>query len=205
MQMQPHHRERARTVAQHEMGHHIIARIMGFATDEVTVRIIGHDGHDGSATIQLAQSLTSLDAIKSYLERRVLVLYAGALAETLTPRQTPERGVDNDKAVEIIRGAKGAEQDHAKAREAITLIRNILHPGTQDEAVVQSELDAIELRLWMRATELVEQFEEVIVGVAGALTEQLKADNAPGTFVATLTKETLDNIPNIKELPRLEP
>jgi hypothetical protein len=84
-------------------------------------------------------------------------------------------------------------------------MRNILHPGTQDEAVVQSELDAIASRLWMRATELVEQFEEVIVGVAGTLTEQFKADNAPETFVATLTKETLDSILKIKELPRLDP
>jgi hypothetical protein len=87
---------------------------MGFATDEVTVRIIGHDGHDGSATIQLAQPLTSLDAIKSYLERRVLVLYAGALAETLRPGHTPESGVDTDKAVDIIHGAMGAEQDMGK-------------------------------------------------------------------------------------------
>jgi hypothetical protein len=202
----PHHIcDRARTVAQHEMGHYVVAKVMGFATEDVGIEVMEPNGHRGCATVRLAQPLQSLDAVSNYLERRVLVLYAGAMAETLHPDHVPKSGVDNEKAVKIIQGALGAEQDHAKAREAIHLLRNISHPDTYDESEIQGQLDALDLRLWGRALELVEQFEETIVGVAGALTERLKLKGPRALYTASLTDDELKDIPNLKILPSLAP
>lgn len=197
--------DRARSVAQHEMGHYVVARLMGIATDDVSIKIIGHNGHIGAATVFLAQGLSNLDAVTNYLKCRVLTLYAGAMAETLHPEHVPQTGVDNDRAVSIIRGALGAEQDHAKAREAIHLLRNIMHPETQDRDEIQRQLSAFDQRLWGRARELVEQFESTIVGVAGALTEKLETVGSGGTYVAALTDAVLREIPTIKGLPLLSP
>ena len=208
MKIQQYQLDRARTLAQHEMGHYVLATVMGFGTGEVTLELIGHNGHKGGSTIHLAQPTADLDAVSNYLERRVIVLYAGALAETLSPRQTLQRGVDNAKAVEIIHNSiLGAEQDHAKAREAITLLRNIQNPDTCDPDEIQRQLSATGNRLWARATKLVEQFEDTIVGVAGALTGTLQVCGVGinQTIIASLSEERLTGIQALQELPRLEP
>lgn len=200
-----HIRDRARAVAQHEMGHYVVARLMGVATGDVSIQITGHNGHRGAATVLLAQGLPSVDAVSNYLKRRVLILYAGAMGETLHPGHVPQTGVDNDQAVSIIRGDFGAEQDHAKAREAIYLLRNIVYPDTHDADEVQGQLNALDQQLWERSLELVEQFESTIVGVAGALTERLEPTSSRDVYSAVLTDAELLEIPHLKSLPLLSP
>jgi hypothetical protein len=187
------------------MGHYVLSRLMGFVTSNVSVEVTGPESHSGAASIHLAESVHSLHDVTIYLERRVLVLYAGAMAETLPPGHVPQTGVDNEKAVQIIRGGFGAEQDHAKAREAIHLLRNILHPGAHDASVIDEQLSALDLRLWNRTLALVEEFEKTIVGVAYALTQHLEAKQPRGSYIAVFTKEALDEIPALKALPLLQP
>jgi hypothetical protein len=68
----------ARRVAQHEMGHYVIARAMGFRTGDVSIEIIGPiDGHRGAAEVTLPEPAATIDEVRTYLERRVIVLYAG--------------------------------------------------------------------------------------------------------------------------------
>nr|WP_304932112.1 hypothetical protein [Pseudomonas savastanoi] len=152
----------------------------------------------------MAESVTSIDDVKAYLERRVLVLYAGAMAETLPPSHVPAKGVDRDRAIEIIRGSLGAEQDHAKAREAIHLLRSILHPGVYDADLINEQLKALDERLWGRTLELVEKYEQTIVGVACGLTQHLEMQPG-GTYSTAYTKEILDGLPGLKALPLLQP
>ncbi|MCO7524861.1 hypothetical protein NJH54_10080 [Pseudomonas asiatica] len=199
-----HIRDQARKVAQHEMGHYVMARVMGFVTDGVSIEI-RHNGHLGGATVQLSESLRSLDDVSSYLKRRVLVLYAGAMAETLHPAHIPKSGVDQEMAVKILNEGLGAEQDYAKAREAILLLRNIEHPGTLEEGDVQQELNELAQSLWDRTVEVVELLESTIVGVAGALTERLHSAGPREPYVAAFSKDDLEEIPNLMELPSLKP
>ena len=158
----------------------------------------------GGSMIHLAESLTSMDDVKAYLERRVLVLYAGAMAETLPQGQVPERGVDRDRAAKIIRGSLGAEQDYAKAREAIHLLRSILHPGVPDADVVDEQLKALDERLWSRALMLVEEYEDTIVGLACGFTQHLEAQPR-GMYSAVYDKELLDGLSGLQALPLLRP
>ena len=200
----PHNRDRARKYAQHEMGHYVVSKCMGFGTGEVSLTILDIDGHDGGATIYAEEPFETLEQVRRYIERRVLVLFAGAIAETLPPRQGPVRGVDRDKADKIIRGTTAAS-DYGKARELIAMLRNILHPQALDRKDVLDQKLIIWERLWERAIDLVEQFEHPIVGVAGALTEQFKQDSKRGSFTAILTEDVLAGIPALVEIPLLEP
>lgn len=208
MKIQPHDRERARTLAQHEMGHYVLSKLMGFKTGQVTLDIYGVDGHRGGSTIYLNEPASDLDAVISYLERRVIVLYAGALAEALSPMQTPERGIDQAKASEIFHSPNmGAAEDQAKVREAIMLLRNIRHQTFCDDEDVQRQLSEIGNRLWARASTLVEQFEDTIVGVACALTQTIDASSAwySPAIKGSMSEDLLSGLPSIKELPRLCP
>lgn len=105
------------------------------------------------------------------------------------------------KAVEIIREPLGAEQDQAKAREAICQLHNILHPYAHDESEIQGQLDALDLGHWNRALAAVEQYEETIVGAARALTERLKLKGPRNVHTATFADDELDGIPVLKNLP----
>lgn len=208
MKIQPHHRERARTLAQHEMGHYVLSKVMGFGTGQVTLELTGFDGHRGGSTIHLDQPTANLDAVISYLERRVIVLFAGALAEALSPVQTPEKGIDQTKASEIFLSPNlGAGDDHAKVREALMLLRNIhsVTPCGKDD--VYRQLIDIRDRLWDRASELVEQFEDTIVGLACSLTQTLQVSGTGNSQAirGSMSEEVLSALPGVQALPRLDP
>lgn len=208
MKIQPHYRERARTLAQHEMGHYVLSKVMGFGTGQVTLEIKGFDGHRGGSTIHLDQPTANLDAVISYLERRVIVLFAGALAEALSPVQSPEKGIDQAKASEIfLSSILGAGDDHAKVREALMLLRNIHNAVDCDKEDVYRQITDIGNRLWARASELVEQFEDTIVGLACALTQTLRVTGAGNSqaISGSMSEEILSALPGVQALPRLDP
>jgi ATP-dependent Zn protease len=76
-------RQRIMPVAQHEVGHFVAARVLRFRTVGISVEMLPKGGHAGGAEITLSEALHSLEETKEYLRRRVQVLYAGALAQTL--------------------------------------------------------------------------------------------------------------------------
>lgn len=208
MKIQPHHRERVRTLAQHEMGHYVLARVMGFGTGKVTMELMGFDGRRGGSTIHLDQPTADLDAVISYLERRVIVLYAGALAEALSPVQTPQKGIDQAKASEIFLSPNlGAGEDHAKVREALMLLRNIHNVTRCDKNDVQRQMNDIGNRLWARASELVEQFEDTIVGLACSLTQTLQVSGVGNSqaIQGSMSEKILSGLPGVQALPLLDP
>lgn len=204
MMIQPHQRDRARIVAQHEMGHYVMAKAMGFTSGEVTLTLLGHDGHKAGATIYLEEPFESIEQVRRYLERRVVVNFAGAIAETLPRDSSPIRGADRERAGVIIKGIT-CESDYGKAREAIAMLRNIQHPGTLDPDEASEQKQQIYDRLWKRSADLVEQFEITIVGVAGALTQRLTREGKLDSYSATLSEDVLTNTPTILAIPKLEP
>lgn len=96
------------------------------------------------------------------------------------------------------RFAKGAEQDYAKARELIYLLRSLEHPSADpaDEPEVQRELDAIEPALWTEAVELVEAHAATIKAVAEKLVGRIKH---PG-YKLVLESADLDSLQEIQTI-----
>jgi len=108
-----------------------------------------------------------MEAVIKYLEDRVVVLYGGSLAQSLSKGK-----VDDNVAVSILN--EGGAVDNAKARELIHLIRNIRHPHITAREEIQSGLDAICSDLWNRAISLIEQDQEIICGLGGRLASELR-------------------------------
>ncbi|WP_178122614.1 peptidase M41 [Pseudomonas izuensis] len=198
--MPPAVREHALPIANHEMGHYVVARALGFETGGVTLTVTMDLRHKGGACITLSRSISSLQAMREYLEARIMVLYAGAMAQTLPTVQARKKCVDQSKAAAILNGAFGAEKDEAKIRELRQLLRNITYPDTDPVSSdsVTTELKSIHDGLWLRTQEIVEALAGTITDLGQELVERMVLVEhwgmPAGTFEVVLTREVLDRL-----------
>ncbi|MCR4313473.1 MAG: hypothetical protein NUV58_04450 [Candidatus Roizmanbacteria bacterium] len=175
-------------IGQHEVGHYIVARILGFQAGDISLTItdlVG--GHIAGSEIELAMGLTTVESIIDYLENRVIVLYAGALAESLT------KGRVDNKAAESIR-LDGGKDDDAKARELIRLLRNIKFSDAQTEDEIQKGLYCICDKLWDQAANIVKKDHEIIEGLGSRLASEIT--HTGKTFI--LTEGEIKSLPAIQ-------
>jgi hypothetical protein len=175
----------------------------------VTLKVTMGLTHHGGASITLTRSISSLEAMKEHLEARIMVLFAGAMAQTLPAKHSPEKRVDKSKAAAILKGEFGAEQDHAKIRELRYLLRNIAYPDT-DPALsdrIIAELTDINDRLWLRTQEIVEVLADTITGLAGLLVERMVIVEQWGrgadTYEVVLVGEMLERLQPVQAIPTL--
>jgi hypothetical protein len=202
-------RDYALQIANHEMGHYVVARALGFETGDVTLKVTMGLTHYGGASITLTRSISSLEAMKEHLEARIMVLFAGAMAQTLPAKHSPEKRVDKSKAAAILKGEFGAEQDHAKIRELRYLLRNIAYPDTDPASSdsIIAELTDINDRLWLRTQEIVEVLADTITGLAGLLVERMVIVEQWGrpadTYEVVLTGGMLERLGPVQAIPML--
>jgi hypothetical protein len=200
-------RERALQIAHHEMGHYVVARAMGFATGGVTLSVTMDLRHQGGALITLARPIASMEAMKAHLEARVIVLLAGAMGQTLAPTNPNARRVDKSKAVTILKGAHGAEQDYAKVKELQHLLRNITCPDTDPASCerVTAQLKVMTDDLWARTQKIVEELAETITGLASVLVDGMTIVEQWGrpvdTYEVVLTGAMLERLGLVRDIP----
>ena len=193
-------RDRALQIAHHEMGHYVVARALGFETGGVTLTVTMDLRHKGGATINLVRPISSMDAMRAYLEARIIMLFAGAMAQTLPSAPVGAKRVDLSDAAAILNGALGAERDDAKIRELRHLLRNITYPDTDlaSSDRIATELKAINDCLWLRAQEMVEALAESITGLGAAVVDRMVLVEQWGrpadTYEVVLTGEKLERI-----------
>ncbi|SEC92303.1 hypothetical protein SAMN05216205_3636 [Pseudomonas mohnii] len=193
-------RDRALQIAHHEMGHYVVARALGFETGDVTLTVTMDLRHKGGATINLVRPISSMDAMRAYLEARIIMLFAGAMAQTLPSAPVGAKRVDLSEAAAILNGALGAERDEAKIRELRHLLRNITYPdtGLASSDRIATELKAINDCLWLRAQEMVEAWAETITGLGAALVDRMVLVEQWGrpadTYEVVLTGVSLEQI-----------
>lgn len=193
-------RDRALQIAHHEMGHYVVARALGFTTGGVTLSVTMDLRHKGGATINLVRPISSMDAMRAYLEARIIMLFAGAMAQTLPSAPVGAKRVDLSDAAAILNGALGAERDDAKIRELRHLLRNITYPdtGLASSDRIATELKAINDCLWLRAQEMVEALAESITGLGAAMVDRMVLVEQWGrpadTYEVVLTGEKLERI-----------
>ena len=207
--MPPAVREHALQIANHEMGHYVVARALGFETGGVTLTVTMDLRHQGGASISLARSISSMDAMREHLEARMMVLFAGAMGQTLASKPSPKKIVDKSKATAILKGEFGAEQDYAKIRELRHLLRNIAYPDTDPASSdrITAELKEITERVWFRTQKIVEALADTITELGGAVVDGMviveQWGRAADTYEVVLTGEMLERLRPVQAIPSL--
>ena len=202
-------RDHAVQIAHHEMGHYVIARALGFATGGVTLTVTMDLRHHGGASITLARPISSIDAMREHLEARMMVLFAGAMAQTLPSKNSTKKRVDKSKVAVILNGELGAEQDYAKIRELRHLLRNIAFPDTDPASSerIAAELKEITDRVWLRTQTIVEALADTITELAGALVDGMAIaeqwGRAADTYEVVLTGEMLERLRVVQAISSL--
>lgn len=195
-------REHALQIAHHEMGHYVVARTLGFATGGVTLAVTMDLRHHGGAAITLAKPIASMTVMKAHLEARMMVLFAGVMAQTLS-----SAGVDKPKAIAILKGALGAEHDYAKVKELRHLLRNISYPETDAGSAerIATELKTLTDRVWDRTQTLVEDQADTIIELGRLLVDGMTIveqwGRAADTYEVVFTRDVLERLPIVQAIP----
>lgn len=165
--------------------------------------------HQGGASIALARPITSIDAMKEYLESRMMVLFAGAMGQTLSSSGSTAKRVDKSKAIAILKGAQGAEQDYAKIKELQSLLRNLTCPDTDPASTdrITAELKVITDCVWSRTQKVVEELADTITELALVLVNRMAIaeqwGRAADTYEVVLTREMLERLGSVQAIPAL--
>jgi hypothetical protein len=119
-------------IARHEMAHIVTAKSMGFNTGGATLVLYSPDGsHLGTSTINLQLQTSSLSDVSNYLERRIIILLAGYLAE-------PADAQDRNEILHKLISIKSEESDLQKAQELMWIrlnIDGISHPSSVNQGL----------------------------------------------------------------------
>lgn len=183
---------RIRKICNHEAGHYIVARELSFTTHGICVKFSFPQGHSGQAVIEpWTPNISDIPELCVYLERRIKVLYAGAISEAMDV----EGNYNSDYALQEWKSG-GSTNDHAKIRELVQTLRNIKHPQTIDEKEVQPELDKIDENLIQQTGQMVYDRIELIHGIGDMLFQKVKAYNVK----YELTETEINEVKKIKEL-----
>ena len=205
--MPPAVRDHALQIAHHEMGHYVMARALGFATGGVTLTVTMDLRHQGGASISLARSISSIEAMREHLEARMMVLFAGAMGQALVSKPSLDKRVDKSKATAILKGELGAEQDYAKIRELRHLLRNIAYPDTGPASSdrITAELKEITDRVWFRTQTIVEALADTITGLGRVLVDGMviveQWGRAADTYEVVWTGEMLERLRLVQAIP----
>jgi hypothetical protein len=136
-------REAVSSTVLHECGHLLAARCLGFPTGGIHL-----SATEAGASIDLLLSLKTIDQVLEFLERRVQVLYAGSLAESLVRKK-----VQDDVANKLLMST--AANDFAKVRELVRMSVGLKYPEVR-ESTFQEKLTQVNERLYSKAAKLVE-------------------------------------------------
>lgn len=200
-------RAHAWEIAHHEMGHYVVARALGFATGSVSLTVTMDLRHHGGASISLVRAISSIDAMKQHLEARIMVLMAGAMAQSLPAKYSAGQRVDKSRATAILKGEQGAQQDYAKIRELQHLLRNILYPETDPVSSerITAELKTLTDRVWQRTQDIVEELSGIIAELAAALVDGMAIveqwGRAADTYEVVLTGQMLERLRAVQAIP----
>jgi hypothetical protein len=101
-------RKQMLTIIRHECGHAVIGKAEGFIVGGLSLKI-----RSASLRVDIYPSLRTTEHLRNFAKRRIRMLYAGVLAETLNSDGTP----NPEEAAKLLEPDGTAINDAAKARE----------------------------------------------------------------------------------------
>lgn len=174
----------------HEAGHYIVGTILRFKQEDMAINIINAREHSAKTGILLGEGLDSLENVVEYCERRIKVLYAGAIAEAKYTNTLTNIGIEQ------ILTTGGGKSDFDKIKELLRFLRGIKHPLTT--AIEETDAQFLELANEMiNATiEIVEENYDTILSLGRELANLVKTNGKE----YTLKRKIIEDVPSYKEL-----
>lgn len=163
----------------HESGHLVVAKACGFSTCGIKLWAL-----EAGAELTLEPSFRELEHVRDWLERRIVVLYAGAVAESLKGKT-----IDQDKCKGLLQST--AKDDMRKIAELMRLVVAITHPDAKGQEF-EDQLAAVVLRLSNIAANTVLANQNVILDVTSLFIRELEQ----------ATRANRNKVPDPYELPQ---
>lgn len=101
-------------VFRHEAGHMVVAKLLGFETQEVV-----YGTETAGAKLIIEPNLPDTQSVAEFIRKRLVILHAGVLAESINGGKT-----NSDRAIELIRDKEGAD-DYSKVRELTRVLAGV--------------------------------------------------------------------------------
>jgi|ERR1035437_320887 hypothetical protein len=188
MIIEENQKENFRKYANHEAGHYIVARLLGFKTTDIKIIIKNHEGvHDASCVIRLDSPIENIKDVVDYCKKRIIILYAGAYSQALENNTIDYR--EFNQALKC-----NALSDHEKLWESLHIIRNIEFPKETLDPEINLGYANIKSELLRKSQQLVLENKDLILEIGDKLINGLI--NYDVQFV--LSEEQLNSIPSIK-------
>jgi hypothetical protein len=179
----------ARQKLRHEYGHLISARILGFQTGEVGLKLFPENReHEAWSEIFINTPLLTTDDIAEFLERRIVVLFCGAMAEAPCADD-----VGGDYVEQICFKSDGGSRDEGKIHEFIALHQNIRRPDQIDPVAISAGRRSLYMTLRGRGADLIFEEFELIDGLAADHVEHLMPVTRGWSWA--LRKQDVDALP----------
>lgn len=179
----PRQREVIDKIGLHEAGHFVVAKKLGVEVGETTMCLIDIcNDYDCSVSMNTAQRLPEVSEIDQFLEKRIQVLFAGSMAQSLVKGKVDQGAVES-----AMKNGEGRE-DEQKTAELIHLLRNIRHADIVDDNEFREAVMALFRDLWEKARVLVENEHKVISALGNHLSTSVKVGGEKYVF----SKEELE-------------
>ncbi|WP_157201075.1 hypothetical protein [Massilia sp. Root351] len=160
-------------IAQHEVGHAIAARLLGFSTGTITLNLVAADGnHIATTAIDLDTPSLDQKGLREYLEKRIMVLMAGSMAEAESTRYVRE----NFEEAFLV-----ATSDQQKCDELFQVLLNMHH---EESDVRFTHYGQYREYLVERTIRLLAPNHAVIAKVAKAMSQTLTNYGQVGKWTA---------------------
>lgn len=154
----------------HEYGHLVVARLLGFETGEVVIQVFPEDRqHKAWSEIFLGMPLRTTAEIANFLERRIVILFSGAMSEAPCAEE-----VGGSYVEQICFKLDGAGGDESKIREFIAVHQNITKPDQTDPVAISQGRESLYHELRDRAAQFVQNEFELIAELAADHADQLR-------------------------------
>lgn len=179
-----------RQKARHEYGHLICARMLGFNTGNVTLKLLSLEGDHRAATeIMIHEPIRNQRDIIDFLERRIVTLFSGSMAEAPCAEDVGDEYVE-----EICFQSDGGGNDHGKIQELIGLHLNISQPDSMSESEIVSGRSILYAKLRARSAQMIRNEYDLIDSLAAQHAAQIRWLNVGWGY----TSQDIDAMPQIQ-------
>ncbi|RDU98290.1 hypothetical protein [Trinickia dinghuensis] len=162
---------------------------LGFSGVGISIEV-GLDGsHQGGAEILPARPVVGVEEVKKYLKDRIAVLYAGAIAQCTTQGFVDSSGLEESLKT-------NAAGDHAKIRELLPLLRNLMHPGSTCTSIQKQELTELDTELRTLSSNTIDEVEDALDELQAALASRF----TPGVQQVSITHADVLALPGVQQL-----